>query len=159
MKLPDVSTSPPQPIHLHLSTFPSHLACLHLFPLCAFRYFSTWKHRGVLEVHPLSADVRAVTGQVSCPFGDGALRCTDALLAAETCEELFTPQVRHAAQVKQGLRETLNRKQLGQCKRHRAGIPDHRKEPTQHLMPCWRQKPSRSCSRHRSVGRHRFIRV
>jgi hypothetical protein len=60
------------------------------------RYFSTWKHKGRLEDHPLPPDVRAATGQAAAPFGDGALRCADALLAAETCEELFTPQVRGA---------------------------------------------------------------
>lgn len=59
------------------------------------RYFSAWKHRGQLEDHPLPPDVRAVAQQASCPFGDGALRCADALLAAETCEELFTPQAPH----------------------------------------------------------------
>ncbi|GBF95639.1 glutamine-dependent NAD(+) synthetase [Raphidocelis subcapitata] len=59
------------------------------------RYFSTWKHQGVLEDHPLPPELRALTGQAKCPFGDGALRCCDALLAAETCEELFTPQAPH----------------------------------------------------------------
>jgi hypothetical protein len=32
-----------------------------------------------------------VTGQRECPFGDAALQFEDAVLAAETCEELFTP--------------------------------------------------------------------
>ncbi|KAI8470126.1 MAG: glutamine-dependent NAD(+) synthetase with GAT domain-containing protein [Monoraphidium minutum] len=59
------------------------------------RYFSTWKHKGVLEDHPLPPDVRSATGQAFCKFGDGALRLGDALLAAETCEELFTPQAPH----------------------------------------------------------------
>lgn len=48
----------------------------------------------MLEDHPLPPELRSLTGQRCCPFGDGALRCADALLAAETCEELFTPQVR-----------------------------------------------------------------
>lgn len=30
-------------------------------------------------------------GQQTCPFGDAALQFRDALLAVETCEELFTP--------------------------------------------------------------------
>lgn len=47
----------------------------------------------MLEDHLLPPDVRTITGQTMCPFGDGALRLSDALLAAETCEELFTPQV------------------------------------------------------------------
>lgn len=33
-------------------------------------------------------------GQSSCSFGDGVLCLADATLASETCEELFTPQVR-----------------------------------------------------------------
>ena len=32
-----------------------------------------------------------------CPIGDAALRCEDAVLAAETCEELFTPASPHIA--------------------------------------------------------------
>jgi NAD+ synthase (glutamine-hydrolysing) len=35
-------------------------------------------------------------GQSSCPFGDGVLCLADAILASETCEELFTPQVSSA---------------------------------------------------------------
>lgn len=56
------------------------------------RYFATWKHRGLLEEHSLPAEVAEVTGQRDAPFGDGVLRLLDALLAPETCEELFTPQ-------------------------------------------------------------------
>lgn len=36
-----------------------------------------------------------VSGQRFAPFGDAALQFTDALLAAETCEELFTPHAPH----------------------------------------------------------------
>jgi hypothetical protein len=35
----------------------------------------------------------AAAGQASCPFGDGVLCLADGILASETCEELFTPQV------------------------------------------------------------------
>lgn len=59
------------------------------------RYFSTWKHRRVVEDHFLLPEIQAITGQESCPFGDAALRFSDAILAAETCEELFTPQAPH----------------------------------------------------------------
>eukprot|EP00775_Hariotina_reticulata_P006615 gene6615-6843_t len=52
-------------------------------------------HRGQLESHALPPELADLTGQSSCPFGDGVLCLTDALLAAETCEELFTPQAPH----------------------------------------------------------------
>lgn len=58
-----------------------------------FRYFAGWKHPGVVEDHPLHPVVRAACGQASVPFGDAVLRLEDSLLAAETCEELFTPNV------------------------------------------------------------------
>lgn len=59
------------------------------------RYFSTWKHRQEVEDHALLPEIRLLTGQDTCPFGDAALRFEDAVLAAETCEELFTPQAPH----------------------------------------------------------------
>lgn len=60
--------------------------------LCHYRYFATWKHKGVLEEHSLPAEVAELTGQQAVPFGDGVLRLLDGMLASETCEELFTPQ-------------------------------------------------------------------
>jgi NAD+ synthase (glutamine-hydrolysing) len=62
-------------------------------PVCRpRRYFATWKHKGQLEEHSLPAEVADLTGQHQVPFGDGVLRLSDAVLASETCEELFTPQ-------------------------------------------------------------------
>lgn len=60
-------------------------------------YFAAWKHKGVTEPHVLPAELVALSGQVSCPFGDGVLLLRDALLASETCEELFTPDAPHIA--------------------------------------------------------------
>eukprot|EP00877_Chromochloris_zofingiensis_P008972 jgi/Chrzof1/4328/Cz14g08310.t1 len=57
------------------------------------RYFASWKHRGVVEQHMLPEELAGPGGGRCCPFGDGVMRFNDALLAAETCEELFTPQV------------------------------------------------------------------
>ncbi|MEW5302061.1 MAG: hypothetical protein WDW36_004871 [Sanguina aurantia] len=59
------------------------------------RYFGSWKHRGSCEQHHLPAAVRLVTHQSDVQFGDAVLRFDDALLAAETCEELFTPRSPH----------------------------------------------------------------
>lgn len=61
------------------------------------RYFATWKRPRETEEHGLPPVVRAATGQTMCPIGDAALRCEDAVLAAETCEELFTPASPHIA--------------------------------------------------------------
>ncbi|GIL46495.1 hypothetical protein Vafri_3475, partial [Volvox africanus] len=82
-------------------------------------YFSTWKHRGCVETHrlpdvvvdameqraSLAAAAAAAAGRgvdlnrppapLDAPFGDAVLKLRDAVLAAETCEELFTPQAPH----------------------------------------------------------------
>lgn len=59
------------------------------------RYFTTWKHRNTVEEHTLPLNVQELTGQRACPFGEAALKFKDAVLAAETCEELFTPAAPH----------------------------------------------------------------
>lgn len=59
------------------------------------RYFSTWKARKTLDEFQLPHEIREATGQKSCPIGDGYLQFVDATLAAETCEELFTPAAPH----------------------------------------------------------------
>ena len=59
------------------------------------RYFSTWKHRKMVEEHQLPKMIEQATGQKVCPFGDGILQFSDATLASETCEELFTPSAPH----------------------------------------------------------------
>lgn len=57
------------------------------------RWFASWKHAHTIEQHQLPATLRQATQQDTCPFGDAVLVCQDAVLAAETCEELFTPLV------------------------------------------------------------------
>ena len=59
------------------------------------RYFSTWKARKTLDSYQLPNDIRRITGQLTCPIGDAYLQFSDATLAAETCEELFTPAAPH----------------------------------------------------------------
>lgn len=59
------------------------------------RYFSTWTRRKTLEAFQLPREMRDATGQTSCPIGDAYLQFTDATLASETCEELFTPAAPH----------------------------------------------------------------
>ena len=45
----------------------------------------------MLAMCRLPAQIAELTGQMTCPFGDAALQLHDCVLAAETCEELFTP--------------------------------------------------------------------
>lgn len=59
------------------------------------RYFAAWHWPRTLEQHPLPEPIRELTGQASVPFGDGALQLRDTAVAAETCEELFTPASPH----------------------------------------------------------------
>ncbi|CAN6458585.1 unnamed protein product [Victoria cruziana] len=54
------------------------------------RWFSAWKDRGQLIDFQLPNVVYEVTSQRSVPFGYGYLMFSDTLVAAETCEELFT---------------------------------------------------------------------
>lgn len=59
------------------------------------RWFSGWKHKRRIEDHQLAPSITAITGQSTAPFGDAVLQFPDATLAAETCEELFTPASPH----------------------------------------------------------------
>ena len=60
------------------------------------RWFAPWAVDPAaprpLEEHDLPANIRAVTGQGTAPFGVAVLQARDASVAPETCEELFTPQ-------------------------------------------------------------------
>jgi hypothetical protein len=53
-------------------------------PVPAPRYFSTWKHKGVVEMMPLPP--QAGLGPQLVAFGDGVLRLQDTVLAGEAAE-------------------------------------------------------------------------
>lgn len=59
------------------------------------RWFAAWQRPRTVEDHPLPRMIRAVTGQETVPFGDGAIATRDTVLASETCEELFAPSSPH----------------------------------------------------------------
>jgi len=59
------------------------------------RFFTPWAHRHRVEELELPSCVAEVSGQRSCPFGDAALALRDTVIAAECCEELFTPDSPH----------------------------------------------------------------
>lgn len=67
------------------------------------RWFTTWKRHGETEDHQLSAVLSATTGQTVVPFGQAAVSTKDTMVAAEACEELWTPQAPHIAQFLAGV--------------------------------------------------------
>lgn len=67
------------------------------------RWFTTWKHRNETEDHALCRGLAEVTGQDKVPFGQTAVSALDALVAAETCEELWTPNSPHIGQALAGV--------------------------------------------------------
>lgn len=67
------------------------------------RWFTTWKRRNETEDHTLCRGLAEVTGQDKVPFGQTAVSTLDALVAAESCEELFTPDSPHIGQALAGV--------------------------------------------------------
>lgn len=67
------------------------------------RWFTTWKRRNETEDHVLCRGLAEVTGQHKVPFGQTAISTLDALVAAETCEELWTPDSPHIGQALAGV--------------------------------------------------------
>ncbi|CAD7695941.1 unnamed protein product [Ostreobium quekettii] len=59
------------------------------------RYFSAWQRPGEVDEHWLPLEISGLTDQKTCPFGDAILAFNDAIIASETCEELFTPNAPH----------------------------------------------------------------
>ena len=59
------------------------------------RWFAAWRHPRTVEDHALPRMIRDITGQDYVPFGDAAIATRDAVLASETCEELFAPSSPH----------------------------------------------------------------
>ena len=67
------------------------------------RWFTTWKRRNETEDHTLCRGLAEVTGQEKVPFGQAAVSALDALVAAESCEELYTPNSPHIGQALAGV--------------------------------------------------------
>jgi NAD+ synthase (glutamine-hydrolysing) len=59
------------------------------------RYFSPWLRERYVEKYYLESVVAEITGQRTVPFGDAIISTLDTAFAAETCEELFTPNPPH----------------------------------------------------------------
>ncbi|KAI9877314.1 MAG: glutamine-dependent NAD(+) synthetase, partial [Watsoniomyces obsoletus] len=59
------------------------------------RYFTPWLRERYIENYYLESVVAELTGQRTVPFGDAIISTLDTAFAAETCEELFTPNPPH----------------------------------------------------------------
>lgn len=67
------------------------------------RFFTPWKHFDRLDDHTLPDILSKATGQKTVKFGMGIIRTAETLLAAESCEELWTPQSPHIQQALSGV--------------------------------------------------------
>ncbi|KAL7274958.1 glutamine-dependent NAD(+) synthetase [Rhizina undulata] len=59
------------------------------------RYFTPWSRSRYVEEFYLPRLLMEITGQKKVPFGDAVISTIDTCVAAETCEELFTPNSPH----------------------------------------------------------------
>ncbi|CAM9555479.1 unnamed protein product [Heterosigma akashiwo] len=63
------------------------------------RHFTSWKRANQVDQHQLPPVlVEATGGQAEVPFGQGAVGLANTLVAAETCEELWSPASPHIEQ-------------------------------------------------------------
>ncbi|EDK40840.2 conserved hypothetical protein [Meyerozyma guilliermondii ATCC 6260] len=67
------------------------------------RYFTPWNRPQYYEDFKLPKNARKVTGQSSVLFGDCVVDTLETTVAAETCEELFTPQSPHISMALDGV--------------------------------------------------------
>jgi NAD+ synthase (glutamine-hydrolysing) len=72
------------------------------------RYFIPWGRPRYVEEYYLPRIMVDVMGQRKVPFGDAAISTLDTCIAAETCEELFTPQAPHAGMSLDGVEILTN---------------------------------------------------
>ncbi|KAH8146825.1 uncharacterized protein LAJ45_09199 [Morchella importuna] len=72
------------------------------------RYFTGWGRVKYVEEYYLPRMVVEVTGQRKVPFGDAAISTLDTCIAAETCEELFTPNSPHIGMSLDGIEIMTN---------------------------------------------------
>lgn len=72
------------------------------------RYFTPWGRARYVEDHYLPRIVSEVVGTRKVPIGDAAISTLDTCIAAETCEELFTPNAPHAGMSLDGIEILTN---------------------------------------------------
>lgn len=67
------------------------------------RYFTPWNRPKYHETYQLPKAIMKVTGQKNVPIGDCVVETLETRLGAETCEELFTPELPHIAMALDGV--------------------------------------------------------
>ncbi|KAK9127856.1 hypothetical protein Syun_016653 [Stephania yunnanensis] len=72
------------------------------------RWFTTWKQADRLVDFQLPDDVSEALSQTHVPFGYGYIQFVDTVVAAEVCEELFTPAPPHAELALNGVEVFMN---------------------------------------------------
>lgn len=72
------------------------------------RWFTTWKLKGQLVEFKLPAEISEAISQDSVPFGYGYMQFIDTAVAAEVCEELFSPMPPHTELALNGVEVFLN---------------------------------------------------
>ncbi|CAI0408812.1 unnamed protein product [Linum tenue] len=72
------------------------------------RWFTAWKQRDQLHDFVLPPDVAEAISQSSVPFGYGFIQFQDTAVAAEVCEELFTPVRPHDELALNGVEVFMN---------------------------------------------------
>ncbi|XP_061347600.1 glutamine-dependent NAD(+) synthetase [Gastrolobium bilobum] len=72
------------------------------------RWFTAWKQRDELVDFQLPSEISEALGQKSVPFGYGFVKFQDTAIAAEVCEELFTPMPPHSELALNGVEVFLN---------------------------------------------------
>ncbi|KAJ6393478.1 hypothetical protein OIU77_022850 [Salix suchowensis] len=72
------------------------------------RWFTAWKHKDQLVDFQLPCEIAEAISQKSVPFGYGYAQFLDTAVAAEVCEELFTPIPPHAELALNGVEVFLN---------------------------------------------------
>ncbi|EOY25099.1 Carbon-nitrogen hydrolase family protein isoform 2 [Theobroma cacao] len=72
------------------------------------RWFTTWKQEDQLVEFQIPPEISEALSQKSVPFGYGYIQFLDTAVAAEICEELFTPIPPHAELALNGVEVFLN---------------------------------------------------
>ncbi|KAL0372927.1 UNVERIFIED_CONTAM: Glutamine-dependent NAD(+) synthetase [Sesamum calycinum] len=72
------------------------------------RWFTAWKQKEHLEDFLLPNDISEALSQTTVPFGYGYIQFLDTAVAAEVCEELFSPIPPHAELALNGVEVYLN---------------------------------------------------
>ncbi|PWA88808.1 glutamine-dependent NAD(+) synthetase [Artemisia annua] len=72
------------------------------------RWFTAWKQKDQLEEFQLPSEISEALSQKTVPFGYGFMQFLDTAVAAEVCEELFTPIPPHTELALNGVEVFMN---------------------------------------------------